>query len=79
MDSVTDENVKKLLTEKGNKEQEQAALSASTPRSLWLDDLDTLEKAYANHIESLERSRDASKPTTKSKKTIKKGKKIVLG
>ena len=46
MDSVTEENVEKLLKEKGDKEQELAALEAKPISAIWLEELDQLLTEY---------------------------------
>ena len=46
MDSVTEENVEKLLKEKGNKEQELAMLEAKPITAIWTEELDQLLTEY---------------------------------
>ena len=52
MDSVTEENVEKLMLLKGNKEAELSQLESSNATSLWLDDLKEFEDAYLAHRET---------------------------
>jgi len=46
MDSVTEENVAKILKEKADTEQELATLMGTTLEKIWLNELATLEKEY---------------------------------
>ena len=46
MDSVTEENVEKLLKEKGSKEQELTALEAKPITTIWSEELDLLLTEY---------------------------------
>ena len=46
MDSVTEENVEKLLKEKGTKEQELAALEGKPVEAIWTEELDALLVEY---------------------------------
>jgi len=49
MDSVTKENVEKLLKEKGDKEQELKVLKAKTIQEMWLDELNILQEEYVKY------------------------------
>jgi len=51
MDSVSEENVEKLRTEKEKKEQEMAQLESKTTENLWQDDLAELEEEYKKFME----------------------------
>jgi len=44
MDSVSDENVNKIIQEKKNKELELEKLKAMSIESIWLNELDELKK-----------------------------------
>jgi DNA topoisomerase-2 len=46
MDSVSEENVKKLLNEKEKKEKELSELSSKTVEQMWIKDLEELEVEY---------------------------------
>jgi DNA topoisomerase-2 len=76
MDSVTEENVERLLKDKGNKELELEKLKLTSTNKMWLTELDTLRKQYIEYKE--ERSRlmigAPKKRVTKSveKKVVKK-------
>jgi len=49
MDSVTQENVAHILKEKESAEQELAALLAKSLESMWLDELDILDREYDSY------------------------------
>ena len=51
MDSVSEENVEKLRTEKEKKEKELAHLESKTTENLWQDDLAELEEEYGKFVE----------------------------
>jgi len=51
MDSVTEENVHKLLKEKGQKESQHAALQGTSIEQLWLGDLAELRAEYVKQEE----------------------------
>jgi len=63
MDSVTEENVQKLLKEKGQKESQHAALQGTSIEQLWLADLAELRAEYVKQEEKRV-STGASVPTT---------------
>jgi len=52
MDSVSEENVKKLLNEKEKKEKELSELSSKTVEQMWLKDLEELEVEYNKFMEA---------------------------
>jgi DNA topoisomerase-2 len=84
MDSVSEENVEKLRTEKEKKEQELAQLESKTTENLWQDDLAELEEEYKKFMErssgeegtntkaegGASTKKAATLKTTKSKKTL---------
>jgi len=47
MDSVTEENVRKILQEKEENEREYRELEGTTPQQLWARDLATFERTYS--------------------------------
>jgi DNA topoisomerase-2 len=78
MDSVTSENVQKLLGEKSQKEGELEIIKKTTANEMWLNELNELKNAYIDYKE--ERKRSCSgienvKKVVKStgKKVVKKG------
>jgi DNA topoisomerase-2 len=72
MDSVSQENVEKLLKEKGDKELELMILKSTTIQKMWADELELLETAYKEY----QKQRAAAMMELVVKKTIKK-KKII--
>jgi DNA topoisomerase-2 len=52
MDSVSEENVKKLLNEKEKKEKELSDLSSKTVEQMWIKDLEELEVEYNKFVEA---------------------------
>ena len=51
-DSVSEENVKKLLNEKERKEKELSELSSKTVEQMWMKDLEELEVEYNKFVEA---------------------------
>ena len=80
MDSVTKENVDKLLKEKGDKELELKTLKKKTIQQMWLGELDMLQEEYLKYRQIRENIQEAKDSTTKSTKSTKstKHKKIVV-
>jgi DNA topoisomerase-2 len=52
MDSVSEENVKKLLNEKEKKEKELSELTSKTVEQMWVKDLEELEVEYNKFVEA---------------------------
>jgi hypothetical protein len=52
MDSVSEENVKKLLNEKEKKDKELSELTSKTVEQMWVKDLEELEVEYNKFIEA---------------------------
>jgi DNA topoisomerase-2 len=77
MDSVTEENVEKLLTEKGNKEQELAIIKGTTINKMWNTELDNVLDQYLEYKEVRQRLMDGEETKLKKKKVTSKGKKVV--
>ena len=71
MDSVTEENVSKLLLEKDKKEVELDNLQKTTETNIWLEELSLLRKKYIIYKEK----RHEHNNEDIKKKTTKKGKK----
>jgi len=70
MDSVTEENVERLLKEKGNKEVELETIQKTTINKMWLSELDNLQKNYIDYKEERNRLMDGEE---KKKKVVSKG------
>jgi DNA topoisomerase-2 len=55
MDSVTEENVAKLLKEHGDKVAELEKIQSTTIQTMWLTELETLRSAYIQYTEERQR------------------------
>ena len=66
MDSVSEENVEKLRTEKEKKEKELAYLESKTTENLWQDDLAELEEEYKKFM-ACSSTEEGTKTKTKTK------------
>ena len=73
MDSVTEENVEKLLNDKGNKEQELSIIKNTTINQMWNSELDHLLEQYLEYKESRQRLMDGEDSKTTKKKVVTKG------
>lgn len=75
MDSVTEENVEKLLTEKGNKEQELNVIKGTSINQMWSSELDNLLEQYLEYKEVRQRLMDGEDTKLKKgqKKVVSKG------
>ena len=69
MDSVTEENVEKLLKDKGNKEQELEQVKNTTIHKMWLNELNELREQYMEYKE--ERARLMAGEEKKKKSVVK--------
>jgi DNA topoisomerase-2 len=67
MDSVSEENVAKLLKEHGDKEAELERIKMTTIQQMWLTDLQLLEKAYQDYLKERNAIDDSSNTTNKKK------------
>jgi DNA topoisomerase-2 len=76
MDSVTEENVAKLLKEHGDKVAELEIVKSRTIQQMWSGELDTLSSEYAKYREERERSISGTGKKT-STKVVKKAKLVV--
>lgn len=77
MDSVTEENVEKIMSERDSKNKELEILSTTTEREIWLKELETLRGEYVKIREKTQKEEKnnelSSSSNVKSKvKTIKK-------
>jgi DNA topoisomerase-2 len=73
MDSVTEENVEKLLNDKGNKETELEIIKNTTINQMWNSELDNLLEQYLEYKESRQRLMDGEDSKTTKKKVVSKG------
>jgi DNA topoisomerase-2 len=76
MDSVTEENVEKLLKDKGNKQIELEQVKNTTINKMWISELDNLREIYIEYKEERARLMNGEE---KKKKVVSKGtvKKVV--
>jgi len=77
MDSVTEENVEKLLKEKGTKDQELTIIKSTTINQMWSSELNNLLEQYLEYKDIRQRLMDGEDTKLKKKKVVSKGKKIV--
>jgi DNA topoisomerase-2 len=77
MDSVTEENVEKLLKEKGTKELELNAIKVTTINQMWSSELENLLEQYLEYKEARQRLMDGEETKSSKKKVVSKGKKVV--
>ena len=80
MDSVTEENVEKLLKDKMNKESELETIKNTTINKMWITELDNLRDKYVEYKEHRERlmSGEEKKKKVVSKGPVKKNTKMVV-
>ena len=73
MDSVTEENVERLLKEKGNKEHELTIIKSTSINQMWSSELDNLLEQYLEFKEIRQRLMDGEDTKLKKKKVTSKG------
>jgi len=71
MDSVTEENIDKLLNEKGKKETELEIIKTTSNNKMWMNELDKLYELYLVYQD--ERTRLMNGEEIKKKKVVSKG------
>ena len=69
MDSVSEENVEKILKEHKNKEVELMIIKNTTIQQMWLKDLEALEELYTEYVE--QRNQSVSGENISVKKKLK--------
>jgi len=67
MDSVTEENVERLLKEKGNKESELEIIKKTTINKMWLSELEVLKDNYLEYKEERTRLMNGEESGKKKK------------
>jgi DNA topoisomerase-2 len=72
MDSVTEENIERLLKDKGNKECELEIIKKTTINKMWLSELNTLSDNYKEYKEERTRLMNGE-DINKKKKVVSKG------
>ena len=73
MDSVTEENVEKLLKDKGNKEVDLEAIKNKTINKMWIEELDNLRNLYVEYKEERSRIMNGENEKSNKKKVVSKG------
>ena len=73
MDSVTEENVEKLLKDKGNKEMELESVKSKTINKMWNEELEVLRSLYTEYKEDRNRVMNGENEKTMKKKVVSKG------
>jgi DNA topoisomerase-2 len=73
MDSVTEENVEKLLNDKGHKEHELETIKGTSVNHMWNSELDNLLEQYLEYKESRQRLMDGEDVKANKKKVVSKG------
>jgi DNA topoisomerase-2 len=71
MNSVTEENVARLLSEKGLKEEELTILKSTKENDMWLNELETLSSSYEKYVEKRGVEMTETKPTKKKEKKMR--------
>ena len=74
MDSVTEENVAKLMAELGEKNIELDRIRATTIQQMWMSELEALEQEYVEYLKeriAAAMGEAKPKPTSKPKKVVK--------
>ena len=78
MDSVSQENVEKLLNEHQKKEKELEKIQSTTIQEMWLNELKELGSAYTEYKEERRKLLDVEPDSKNGKVTIKKVKKKIV-
>jgi DNA topoisomerase-2 len=79
MDSVSEENVARIMIERDNKYEELEILKAKTVTQMWVEELDCLRQQYAEYIDSKTEKLPSIKILEKGKKKkVKKSKNDVV-
>jgi DNA topoisomerase-2 len=72
MDSVTEENIERLLKDKGNKQSELEIIKKTTINKMWLSELNNLKDNYLEYKEERTRLMNGE-DINKKKKVVSKG------
>ena len=72
MDSVSEENVEKLLKEHHAKQDELERIKETTIEKMWLSELEILEHEYQEYQKERELSQSGDTTLNKKKKTVAK-------
>ena len=71
IDSVSEENVEKLLNDKKNKEKQLSELESKTIEMIWLEELEELKQAFIESITLKDEESDVKDKNTKTNKKKK--------
>jgi DNA topoisomerase-2 len=74
MDSVTEENIAKIMAERDRKNGELAVLKSTTEKQIWLNELSVLRKEYIKQLETISTPATKSQPSALKKKLVVKQK-----
>jgi DNA topoisomerase-2 len=72
MDSVTEENVAKLMKEHADTQADLDKIKNTTPQQMWISELDILSQEYTKYKEDRERLTIGNKKIVKTKTSTKK-------
>ncbi len=72
MDSVSEENVAKILKECENKQQELDVIKNTTIQQMWIKDLNKLQEVYNEYVEERRIATNGTSNNSNSKLTGKK-------
>jgi DNA topoisomerase-2 len=78
MDSVTEENVERIIKEKERKISDLETLKGTTETQLWLNELDILKKEYLIQLKNKELEKETASKKQKAKVTKKDAQKVKL-
>jgi DNA topoisomerase-2 len=70
MDSVTEENVEKIIKEKGNKESELDTIKHTTIYTMWMSELDHLKELYIEYKNERTKLMEGTETTKPNKKKV---------
>ena len=77
MDSVSEENVAKLLKEHGNKQDELERVKATSIQQMWLQELSELEVGYKQYLTERRNEENINNNEKKKSKVVVKPKKVL--
>lgn len=78
MDSVTEENVAKIIKERGDKDIELETVKNTTVNKMWLDELEILQQQYVEYKEERIRVMNGEDSKPKKKTVVKSAVKKVV-
>ena len=78
MDSVTEENIERLLKDKNNKDVELETIKSMTINKMWLNELEILKTLYIEYKDGRTRLMNGDEPVNKKKVTSKTSSKKII-